>query len=304
MFDWRELFRRRQSREDDLEKELRTHLELEAEEQQQLGVGSAEARYAAQRAFGNTTLIREDVRALSALTPIENLFQDARYGLRQFRKSPGFTIVAVLTLALGIGATTAIFSVVYGALLRPLPFPLADQIVLIYEVLPGFNLNLPFNAPDFRAFSERQRAFDSLAIYSDQHYELSGDGAPVRIEAARTSVALFSVLGAKPLSGRTFNSDEDEPGRLVLVLSYGLWQRRYELDPNIVGRTVLLDRQPYTVIGVMPRNFQFPIRGERWNGDPAELWVPLGVYSLRIPGMGRGVQPYCTRADETRRHAH
>jgi predicted permease len=108
----------------------------------------------------------------------------------------------------------------------------------------------------------------------------------VRIEAARTSAALFSLLGAKPLSGRTFSPDEDQPGHLVLVLSYGLWQRRYGLDPNIVGRTVLLDRQPYTVIGVMPRNFQFPIRGERWNGDPAELWVPLAFTPSEFQAWG------------------
>jgi putative ABC transport system permease protein len=171
-------------------------------------------------------------------------------------------------------------------LLRPLPFPRADQIVLIYECLPGFGINSPFNAPDFRAFSDRQRAFESLAIYRNQRYELSGNGEPERIEAARTSAALFPLLGIEPILGRTFASDEDQPGHSVLVLSYGLWQRRYGADPNILGRTVLLDRQPYTVIGIMPRGFQFPIRGERWNGAPAELWVPLSFTSPELQAWG------------------
>jgi predicted permease len=281
----RSLFRRKQVGRE-LDEELNGFLEMAVEEKMKQGMSRKDALRAVRLERGSLEVTKEVVRSAGWESFVETLWQDLRYGVRMLRTSPGFSIVAILTLALGIGANAAIFSVVNGVLLRPLPFPHPDHIVLIYECLPGFGINSPFNAPDFRAFSERQRAFESLAMYSNQRYELSGSGEPERIEAARTSAALFPLLGTEPILGRTFASDEDQPGHSVLVLSYGLWQRRYGADPNILGRTILLDRQPYTVIGIMPRGFQFPIRGERWNGAPAELWVPLSFTSPELQAWG------------------
>jgi putative ABC transport system permease protein len=201
-------------------------------------------------------------------------------------KSPGFTVIALATLALGIGANTAIFSVVNAVLLRPLPFVASQRIVAISERLPAFTEDMPMNAPDYRAFSDRQRSFDTLAIYSDKHLDLSGGGEPERIEGARTSASVFPLLGIPPLMGRTFTPDEDQPGRNVAVLSYGLWKQRLAGDPNVLGRTISLDRLPYTVIGVMPASFQFPLKGDRWSGEPADVWVPMAFTPYEMQAWG------------------
>ena len=217
---------------------------------------------------------------------MNSLWQDLRFGLRNLAKNRGFAVVAVLTLALGIGANTAIFSVVNSVLLRPLPFARGDRIMSLREKLPVFSFDLPFNAPDYRAFTERQHSFEGMAIYSNEHFELSGNGTAQRIVAARASATLFPLLGVDPMLGHTFSTDEDEPGRHVAVLSYGLWQRRYGADPGIIGRSIALDRQPYTVIGVMPRRFQFPMHGGEDNNEPADVWVPMGFTQVELQGWG------------------
>ena len=212
---------------------------------------------------------------------------DLRYAMRTLAKSRGFAIVAVLTLALGIGANTAIFSVVNAVLLQPLPFRNGDRIVALREKLPGFTFELPFNAPDYRAFTERQHSFETMAIYSNEHFELSGEGTAQRIQAARASATLVPLLGVQPMLGRWFTQDEDQPGRHVVVLSYGLWQTRYATDPGILGRTVALDRVPYTVIGVMPKSFVFPMHGgENYDNEPADLWVPMAFTPAELQGWG------------------
>jgi putative ABC transport system permease protein len=201
-------------------------------------------------------------------------------------KSPGFTAIALATLALGIGANTAIFSVVDAVLLQPLPFAESQRIVTISEKLPAFTEDMPMNAPDYRAFSERQHSFDTLAIYSDKHLDLSGGGDPERIEGTRTSASLFPLLGVQPLLGRTFTQEEDQPGHNVVMLSYGLWKRRFAGDPYVLGSTVSLDRLPYTVIGVMPASFQFPLKGDRWSGEPADAWIPMAFTPYELQAWG------------------
>ncbi len=217
---------------------------------------------------------------------MNSFWQDLRFGTRMLAKSPAFTGIALATLALGIGANTAIFSVVNAVLLRPLPFVQSQRIVSIFEKLPAFTGNMPMNAPDYRAFSERQQSFDAMAIYSDKHLDLSGGGDPERIEGARASASLFPLLGIQPLMGRTFTPDEDQPGHNVVVLSYGLWKRRFAGDREILGRTVSLDRLPFTVIGVMPASFQFPIKGSPWSGEPAEAWVPVAFTPFELQAWG------------------
>ena len=206
---------------------------------------------------------------------MNSFWQDLRFGVRMLVKSPGFAVIAIATLALGIGANTAIFSVVNAVLLRPLPFVQSQNLVSVSDRLPGFAEDMPMNAPDFRAFQERQRSFDLMAIYSNKHFNVSGGGEPERIEGARASANVFPLLGVQPLVGRFFTSEEDQPGRNVVMLSYGLWKRSFSGDPNILGRSVSLDRIPYTVIGVMPANFEFPLKGDRFSGEPADLWVPM-----------------------------
>jgi len=217
---------------------------------------------------------------------MNSLWQDIRYGLRMLAKNPGFTAIAVLTLALGIGANTAIFSVVNAVLLRPLPFTHASRIVTIGESLPGFSGTMPMSAPDYRALSEQQSSFETLAIYGNRHFDLTGEARPERIEGARISSSLFPLLGVAPGIGRAFSNDEESAGHNLVILSDGLWKRHFRSDPNIVGRTVALDRIPYTVVGVMPAGFQFPLKGQQWNSEPAELWVPMAFTAAELKGWG------------------
>src|SRR5215472_4811815 len=212
----------------------------------------------------------------SVESQMSSLWQDFRYGLRLLAKSPGFTVIAIATLALGIGANTAIFSVVNAILLRPLPFAHSDRLVSIFTLVPNFAEELPINAPNFVAFSERQHSFETLAVYNNQRFDVSGvEGDPERVVGLRASATLFPLLGAEPILGRTFTAEEDQPGHNVVILSSGLWKRRYGADRSILGHSIYLDRVPYTVIGVMPADFQFPLKGGRyWNSEPAEIWAP------------------------------
>jgi putative ABC transport system permease protein len=213
--------------------------------------------------------------------------QDSKYAIHTLRKSWGVTLIAMATLALGIGANTAIFSVVNSVLLRPLPFQNSDRIVYLLEKLPGFSASIPMNAPDFNAFRERQRSFESMGIYSNKHFDVSGNGDPERIEGARASASILPLLGVSPLIGRTYTEEEDHPGHAVAVLSYALWQRRFGADASIVGKTIQLNRRPYTVIGVMPQGFEFPLRGERWSNQPADVWVPMAFTDEERMGWGK-----------------
>lgn len=217
------------------------------------------------------------------------LIQDIRYAARSLRKSPGFTVVAILTLALGIGANTAIFSLVNAVLLRPLPFPNADRIASISESAVGLGFpQIPFSPSDFHEFAARQTSFQTIAAYSNTHYELSGEGGVgERITATRSSATLLPLLGAQPLLGRTFTAQEDSPGHSVVILSYGLWNRRYAADPHIIGKTIDLDREPYEVVGVMPRQFVFPMHGPMTNDAPADLWIPLALTPYELQSWGK-----------------
>jgi predicted permease len=212
--------------------------------------------------------------------------QDLAYAIRVLFKSRSVTLIAVATLALGIGANTAIFSVVNSVLLRPLPFQNSDRIVHILEELPGFSTNIPMNAPDFNAFRERQQSFEQMGIYSNKHFDLSGTGTPERVMGARASASIFPLLGISPILGRTYTEEEDQSGHAVVVLSYGVWQRMYGADPTILGRAIQLNRQPYTVIGVMPKTFEFPLRGGGWSNTPADLWVPMSFTAEERQGWG------------------
>jgi putative ABC transport system permease protein len=219
---------------------------------------------------------------------MESLFQDMRYALRQLRKSPGFTLTAVLTLAFGIGATTAIFSIVEGVLLRPLPFPNQARLVTLGDILEGvkYGADAPgVTAPGIRTYMRDTRAFSSLGGYQPFTYEFSGLGDPAQINAARLTASMFTVLGVSPLMGRAFTREEDEDSQQVALLSYQTWHSRFEGDAHILGQKILLDRKPYEIIGVMPREFEFPLVPGQLNRS--ELWVPMSFTQAElIQGAG------------------
>jgi len=209
---------------------------------------------------------------------MRNLWQDLHYALRQLRRSPGFTLAAVLTLAFGIGATTAIFSMVEGVLLRPLPFPDQNRLVVLADIVEGVNYgeDTPgVTAPGTRVYMRDTTAFSDLGSYQPSTYELSGLGDPMQIGAARLSASMFPVLGVSPLMGRVFTQREDDLTVPVTVLSYQMWQSRFHGEPNILGQKILLDRKPYEIIGVMPRDFEFPLVPGQLNRS--ELWLPMSL---------------------------
>jgi putative ABC transport system permease protein len=208
---------------------------------------------------------------------MQKLLLDLRFVLRQLLKSPGYAATAVLMLAFGIGATTAIFSIVEAVLLRPLPFPESDRLMVLSDRLAGVNVGgnneVGVTAPDIRAYTRETQGFSSLGGYQYSGFELSGTGEPAQVSAARMTAGVLPALGVAPLMGRYFTAAEDEHREQVTVLSYGAWVSRFHRDANILGTKILLDRKPYVVIGVMPRGFEFPLVSGQLNRT--ELWVPM-----------------------------
>ncbi len=274
---------RRKHCEHDLERELRSDLELEAEEQRENGLSSEEAGYAARWALGNTTSLKEEIRQVWTWTPVERLLQDIRYAVRQLRKNPGFAGVAILTLAIGIGANTAIFSVMDAVLLRPLPYPDANRLIRIWQSGPGlFEGHLGAAPPEFTAYRDRTRAFSSVAGYQPETLDLTNEGEPEHISGYAASSSLFPTLGVQPLLGRTFTRQEEVPGvAKVVVLSYPFWRRHYAEDAHVIGRIIRLNEQPYQIVGVMPRGFIFPSTPAS-PGEPPAFWVPLSFTSAQL----------------------
>jgi predicted permease len=287
-------WRRRKEREQDLERELRAHLELEAAEHYENGLSSEEARYAARRTFGNPVLVKEDVRASSGWTSIERLKQDLRYAARVLRRNPGFTLIALLALALGIGANTAIFSVVNGDLFRPLPFHDPDRLMMLDEKwLPRFP-HFEATRKDFLSWREQSHSFDQISAFVGVPFNLTGADRPERISGARVSANLPAVLGVKPVLGRSFAPEEDTAGNdNVVLLGYSLWHRRFGGDPRVIGTAIRLNSIDFTIIGIMPPSFRFP--------HDVEIWKPMGFTAKDfdgghfIWGVGR-LKPGVTRA--------
>src|SRR5216684_2508401 len=215
---------------------------------------------------------------------MNTLIQDLRYALRQLRKSPGFTATAIIVLALGIGANTAMFSMVYGVMLRSLPFNEPGQLYTLWErnLKMGYEQNPPA-AGNFRDWRDRNRVFEQIAAFdASRTFNLAGSNNPERVDGTAASPSLFELLGVKPLVGRTFSLQEDQLGRdNVVLLSYELWQRRFNSDRHIVDKPITLDGKTVTVIGVMPHGFKFP--GDTgtvlniFTAPPAQLWVPLAL---------------------------
>jgi predicted permease len=214
------------------------------------------------------------------------LIADFRYGLRQLWRNPGFTAVGVLTLALGIGATTAIFSVVDAILLRSLPFRDPQQLVLVQERISNvLQEPVALPAPDVLTFARESHVFSGLGAFQNQQLDLTGGGPPERVTAARVTANLFPLLGVRPEIGRLFTPDEDQPNRLVVLLTHELWQGRFGADPAIVGKRVAIERKSYVVVGVMPPDFEFPFPGVN-GSEPARLWVPMGFTREELANVG------------------
>jgi predicted permease len=261
---WWQSWKGTAKRDADLERELLSDLELEEEEQRERGLSAEEARSAARRAFGNTTLIREQTRAAWSRVWLEQLVRDVKYGTRTLLRSPEFAIVSVLVMALGIGATTALFTMVRAVLLRPLPFHDSGKLVMLYEHYrqnkggDGFNAVAP---GDYRDWRSQTHGFEDMAamrgyggIFSGVHSEL-----PEVAQSAGGSANLFPLLGVAPAFGRLFTEAEDQPkGEPVVLLTWSLFQRRFAGDPSIIGKQIHLDTIPTTVIGVLPSWFTYP----------------------------------------------
>ena len=258
-------------RDGDLERELQSDLELEEEEQRESGLSQEDARYAAQRAFGNVSLIREQTRETWGWMRMECFVQDVRYALRQLGRNSGFTTICILTLALGIGATTAIFSVVDSLLLRPLQYPNAPRIVRIWMTfVPRGMMEIPSSEPEFLEYRQ-SKSFAHVAAFSVGTLTLTGSGDPLHLAASWGTPDFFSVMGTEPLLGRVFTTDEQQQGHAqVAVLSHRLWQNRFGSSREIVGKSILLNGQSCTVVGVMSQSFIFP-------SNDVDVWLPLPI---------------------------
>jgi putative ABC transport system permease protein len=275
------LFRRKRL-EETLDEELRAHLEMLRDDYLKRGLSPEEARYAAQRTFGGLEQVKEEYREQRGFIMMETLIQDLRYGLRQLRRNPGFTIVAVLTLALGIGANTAIFSVVNAVVLRPLPYSHSDRLVWIAESIPALNVEIATGG-DYVDWKDQSHTLDGVAAYDkgaaaeggaaqSADFNLTGRGTPARVHGVNVSASFFATLGVEPQLGRAFTENEDQTnGPRVTVLMYPFWQQYFGADPHVLGQTVSLDAAPYTVVGVMPASFRFP--GE----SDAQILMPLAL---------------------------
>ncbi len=284
-YRFRAIFKRG-AMENELHDELQFHLDRQVEKYKAAGATQEEARRQVRLRFGGAEQIKEECREARGTRLIDEFRLDLRYALRMLRGSPGFTAVAILALAVGIGANTAVFSILDGVLLKALPYRNPQQLVAMYEQLPNAPAKFGFSPPDFEIARQTFQSYSGMAAYQTAGFELSGVTEPIRISGMRVTPELFSVLNAAPSLGRSITNDDDRQSSRVVVLSDGLWSRAFGRDSSVVGRTIALDRQPYTVIGVMPENFQFPPRGAALNGEPAEVFVPMAFSRIEREGFG------------------
>jgi len=284
--------------ERELDEELRYHIERQTEQSIRLGMDLEEARSAARKAFGGVEQAKERSRDVRGLRWLDDLWQDLRYGVRMLLKSPTYTLIVVITLALGIGANTAIFSIVNGVLLRALPYNDPEGLVMLWANRPQLQAQLgledfPVTAADFVDWREQNQVFEQMAAMRPQSMNLTGSGEPELLAGVRVSASLFSLLGVSAVAGRAFLPEEDKAGaRRVVLLSYGLWQRRWAGSPQIIGQTIRLENEAYTVIGALPSDFNYPRKGE----FPAyfesfgklELYMPIAFTPEELNNRERG----------------
>jgi putative ABC transport system permease protein len=290
MMEWFNILRgrlralfRRESVLQDIEEELRIHIEMETDANIRRGMPPDEARTVALKRFGNPGRNTERGYDIRGGGWLETLWQDLRYGLRMMLKTPGFTLIAVLTLGLGIGANTTIFSVVNAVLLRPLPYHNSEQLVMIWGKLPAYvSGNVGASAAEFADYRDQNAAFSSIAAYTSSSFNLTGAGEPERIVGTVTSASLFPLLNVRTVLGRSFLNEEDQPGHdRVVILSHSLWRRRFAGDSSVIGQSVTLDGQSHTIVGVAPAGFQFPDNG-------TELWKPIAFRAEQLSENERG----------------
>ena len=266
----RTLFRRGRV-ERDLDRELHFHLEQQIAENLAVGMSAEEARYAARRSIGGAEQIKEECRDMRRVSLVDDLRRDIRYAARVLEKSPGFTAAAVLTLAMSIGANTAIFSVVDAVLLQPLPFRSPGRLAMVWEESSflGFPQDTPAPA-NFVDWKKRNHVFEDMAAMKGDLMSLTGDGPAEEMEVKEATANLFPLLGMRPVTGRTFLPEEEQEGAAkVVLLSQGLWVRRYNASPEIVGKSIRMNGESYAVVGVLPGGFDFP--------DRVDVWIPLAL---------------------------
>jgi putative ABC transport system permease protein len=263
---------RPESLDAEVSEELRFHLERQIEMNRRAGMSPEEAQRAAHLAVGSVETIREESRGARPGALMHQVVRDLVFGVRLLRRAPGLAIISALVVALGIGTTTAIFSVVYGVMLRPLPYPEPDRLVALWSRLPNSSQRVRANPADHREWLVSNTVFEDIALATaPQNFNLIGSGEPERVVAGRLSSNLLPVLRVSPALGRGFTQDETRIGNeQVVILGEGLWRRRFGADPTIVGRTINLSGAPYEVVGVLRSDFQFPAREH-------QLWIPLTI---------------------------
>jgi putative ABC transport system permease protein len=269
----RALFRRK-AMEGEMNDELRFHFDQHVKKLVEAGMPREAAQRQARLEFGGDDQIKEECREARGLNLLETFVQDIRYGLRTLRKAPGFTAVAILTLALGIGANTAIFSYVNAWMIKPLPYPHVDRLVILlsHDKKKGGTGDSVSSTADFCDYQAQNSSFEALVPYTSWYFNLTGDGPPDRILGGLVGWNFFQTLGAHPLLGRTFLQQEAEPASShVAIISRGLWESRFAADPRIIGRAVTIQGETYSIVGVMPADFQYPLMGV------ANMWAPLAL---------------------------
>jgi predicted permease len=268
---------RKERLDHDLDEELRSHLEMRAADNTAAGMSPEQARYEAQKRFGNTTLLKEDTRKVHIIGWLEEAARDFRHAFRMLQRSPGFTAVAVLTLALGIGANTAIFSVIDSILLRPLPYQEPDQLVMVWESNSQHpNPHNTVSPPNFLDWQSRNTVFSSMAYIFDERDNLTSNGDPLEVVVQDVSANFFPLLGVNLLLGPGFTSENGQAGHdNVVILAYGIWKERFAGYPAIVGKSILLNAHPLTVVGVAPQNFQWFIKDGSMTGAKPQMWSPF-----------------------------
>src|SRR5262245_6517434 len=263
---------RKSEAERELDAEWRHQVEQQTEQNHRLGMNPEEARQAALKSFGGVEQAKERSRDARGVRWIEDLWQDLRYGVRMLVKNPAFSITAIGILAIGIGANTAIFSVVYAVILRPLPFAESGRLVMIKEDWPAKGIpDSEISMPYFLEWRNRNRVFDQLEAFSVHSYDITSDGDPERVGGAQVSAELFAFLGVAPLQGRRFLSEEQQFGRhQSVILGAAFWRRRFGDQAKLNGQTIKIDGETFSIVGVMPDGFELTERGTK-------IWLPLLV---------------------------